>query len=78
MSHSQTKKITKSNQKELRARDIFLKWCDPKRKDKFRCFYSENVFVAERVPVDFVFAWKYDTKRRGKVGHTPHPRKILK
>lgn len=33
-----------------RARDIFLKWCDPKRKDRFEIWYSDKVFTAIRVP----------------------------
>ena len=54
----------KTKQKQERARDIFLRWCDPKRKDKFICSYSDKVFVAERIPQDFIFKMKYNKKKK--------------
>lgn len=40
--------------KQERARDLLIKWAG---KDMVRCFYSDRVFVIERVPKDFLFAW---------------------
>jgi len=45
--------------KPLRVRDIFLKWADPKRKDMFQCSFTDNVFIAERVPT--AFQWNHKT-----------------
>ena len=48
--------------KQLKARDIFIEWCDPKRGDKFQCYYSDKIFTALRIPKELTFTYTYDKK----------------
>ena len=57
----------KKQPKQQNAREIFSKWCflDNKNGKKylFEIFYSDDVFVARRVPNGYTCIWTYKTKK---------------